>query len=84
MVSDRARQMVTIARAKGRINGPGTVMVRGRVAAALAEAAKRRTGIAGDAELLQAVLATLAAADAYGAWLVARRGTVDAGLDLGV
>ena len=83
-VSDRAKRMVAIARAKGLVSGPKTVTVRGRMAAALVEEAKRRTGIASDTELLEAALATLAVADDYGEWLVAQRGTVDPGLDLEV
>ena len=80
----RARESVEIARAKGLVGGPRTVTIRGRMDAALVAEAKRRTGISGDTELLETALAMLAVADDYGEWLIAQRGTVDAGLDLEV
>ena len=84
VVATRAERMVAIAREKGLLGGPKTVTVRGRMDAALVEAAKRRTGIASDTELLEAALATLAVADDYGEWLIAQKGTVDPALDLEV
>jgi hypothetical protein len=57
-------------------------IVRARTNAALVDEAKRRTGIQSDTKLIEAALASLAAHDDFGEWLISQKGTVDPSLDL--
>jgi hypothetical protein len=78
----RARAAVREAAEQGLTGGPRTRVVRGRMAPALVEAAKRRTGIRSDTELLEAALAQLATADDFAARLAELRGSVPPDVDL--
>jgi hypothetical protein len=72
-----------LARA-GVLEGSKNTRVTVRVQDRLLEAARRRTGIAGESELVTAGLALLAAQDDFGAWLVGQRGTLSDDFDIGL
>lgn len=57
-----------------------TVRLQGR----LLDAARQRTGIKGDAALVSAGLALLAAQDDFGGWLVSQQGRLSDDFDLGL
>jgi hypothetical protein len=74
-LADKAKEVRRIAEAKGLIRKGGkNRMVTVRMAARLLEAAKRRTGINSDSELLEIAVANLAVGDDFGEWLLAQRG----------
>jgi len=78
----RLGEALSIAEEQGLLGGGRTLVVRGRMPSLLVEQAKRRTGIESDSKLIEAALASLAVADDYADWLLARRGTVNPDLDL--
>ena len=59
-----------------------TRRIQGRITDALLSAAKARSGIASDTELLEYALARVAIEDDFGAKLLAQKGRVPADLDL--
>jgi hypothetical protein len=59
-----------------------THVLRGRMPESLISAAKRKTGISSDTELIKLGLATLALEDNYGEWLMSQSGTVSPEIDL--
>jgi len=73
----------TLARA-GVLTGAKDTRVTVRVQDRLLEAARRRTGISGESELVTAGLALLAAQEDFGAWLVRQRGTLSDDFDIGL
>lgn len=81
-LSGRIRDAISIAEGKGLFDGGRTLVVRGRMPAALVAQAKQRTGITSDSKLLEAALASMAVADDYGDWLITQRNTVSRDLDL--
>jgi hypothetical protein len=78
----RVQEAIAIAEGKGLLKGGRTLVIRGRMPEALVARARRLTGIASDSKLLEAALATIAVADDYAEWLIAKRGAVSADLDL--
>lgn len=80
--SRRLDDALSIARQQGLLSGGRTLTVRGRMPSLLVEQAKRKTGIQSDSKLIEAALANIVAADEYGDWLLAQRGTVSKDLDL--
>ncbi len=60
-----------------------TTRISGRVSPALIAAAKRRTGITSDTELIEFALASIALEDNFAEAFKAARGTVDPDLKLG-
>jgi hypothetical protein len=54
--------------------GPRTTRVSARVSPGLIKAAKKRSGIANDSDLVTAALAMVAASDEFGPWLVQQAG----------
>jgi hypothetical protein len=82
MAYRRIGDALSIAEEQGLLKGGRTLTVRGRMPSLLVEQAKRKTGIESDSKLLEAALANLVAADDYGEWLLAQRGTVSKDLDL--
>ena len=64
------------AEAAGYLGGGKEGRISGRVTAALLDAAKWKSGIESDTELLEYALSKVALEDDYGARLLARRGTV--------
>ena len=77
----RARDALTRA---GVLTGAKDTRVTARVQAGLLEAARRRTGIRRETDLVTAGLALLAAQEDFGAWLAERRGTLTDGFDIGL
>lgn len=73
---------LALAEEKGLLKGRRTLMIRGRMPEELVAAARQKTGITSDSELLEAALANLAVADDYAEWLFSQRATVDPDLDL--
>ena len=77
----RRRSVVDTAKAAGLLSGENG-RIAGRVRQPLIEAAKARSGIVSDTELLEYALARVALEDEFGRKLVARKGQVDSSLDL--
>jgi len=80
--ASRLDEALSIAGQQGLLKGRRTLVVRGRMPAALVAQAKKKTGIQSDSKLLEAALASLAVADNYAEWLLSQRGTVSRNLDL--
>ncbi len=80
--SDRFREVLTIAKETGLLEGARTELVRGRMPKALVAKAKARSGVQSDTKLIEIALANLALADDYPAWLLAQHGTVSKDVDL--
>jgi hypothetical protein len=77
----RRRSVVDTAKAAGLLSGENG-RIAGRVRRSLIEAAKARTGIVSDTELLEYALAQVALEDDFGRKLIRRKGRVDQSLDL--
>lgn len=73
---------LALAEEKGLLKGRRTLVIRGRMPEELVAAARQKTGITSDSELLEAALANLAVGDDYAEWLFSQRGTIDPELDL--
>lgn len=80
--SRRIGDAVSIAQQQGLLSGGRKLTIRGRMPSLLVEQARKKTGIQSDSKLIEAALANIVAADDYGEWLVAQRGTVSRDLDL--
>jgi hypothetical protein len=70
------------ARAAGLVGTTKDRRVSGRVSARLLEAARDRSGVTSDTELIELALSQLAIQDDFGARLVARSGAIPADNDL--
>ncbi len=81
-LSGRIQDAISIAEGKGLLRGGRTLVVRGRMPAALVARAKQRTGISSDSKLLEAALANIAVLDDYGDWLISQSNTISPELDL--
>jgi hypothetical protein len=57
-------------------------VVSARLTGRLVSAAKARTGISSDTQLVEVALASLAAGDDFGAWLVGQRGRLKADFEI--
>ena len=79
---DRFREVLTMAKETGLLQGARTELVRGRMPEALVAKARARSGVQSDTKLIEVALANLALADDYPAWLLAQRGTVSKEVDL--
>ena len=64
--------------------GAKDTRVTARERAGLLEAARRRSGIEGETDLVTAGLALLAAEEDFGAWLAGQRGTLTDDFDIGL
>lgn len=80
--NDRIADAMSIAENEGLLSGGRTVVLRGRMPAALVSRAKRKAGIDSDSKLIEAALAHMATADDYAEWLISQRGSIAAELDL--
>ena len=78
----RARFALEAARSADLLAGERNHVLSARVTGRLVAAAKERTGIASDTQLVELALASLAAGDDFGAWLVGQRGRLKAGFDI--
>lgn len=77
----RRDAVTTAAHSAGLLEGQ-TSRIQGRITHSLLAAAKARSGITSDTELLEYALARVAIEDDFGVKLVARKGRVPADLDL--
>lgn len=77
----RRRTVIDTARGLGLLDGENG-RIGGRVRRALVAAAKRKSGVASDTELLEYALAKVALEDEFGAKLVRRKGRIAQDLDL--
>ena len=77
----RRAAVSTAAHSAGLLDGQ-TSRIQGRITRSLLAAAKARSGISSDTELLEYALARVAIEDDFGAKLLARKGSVPADLDL--
>lgn len=66
----------------GILRGARTRKLSVRVDPGLIEAARKRTGITKDSDLVNAALAALAARDSFGAWLVSYKGRLPEDFEL--
>ncbi len=78
----KLREVMVIAEEQGLLCGERDQVVRGRMPKALVAQAKKRTGVVSDTDLIELALASIAVADDYADWLLARRGTIDREADL--
>jgi len=79
----KTKEVKRIAAAKGLIRKGGkNRMVTARMGDELLAAAKRRTGIASDSELVEVAVANLAVGDDFGEWLLAQRGRLRRDFDI--
>ncbi len=72
-----------LARA-GVLGGAKDTRVTARIQLRLLEAARRRTGIIGETELVTAGLALLAVQDDFGTWLAGQRGALTDEFEIGL
>ena len=82
VLSKRVEDMLAIVEEQGLLAGGRNLTIRGRMPSGLVKEAKKRTGIQSDSKLLEAALANIVAADHYGEWLLANRGTIPKDVDL--
>lgn len=68
----------------GILDGAKNTRITIRVQQRLLEAARRRSGIAGETDLVAAGLALLAADDDFGTWLAGQRGTLSDDFEIGL
>ena len=68
----------------GVLSGSRSRKISTRVDPGLIEAAKRRTGLERDSDLINAALAMIAAGDDFGAWLVSQAGRLPEDFELAV
>lgn len=80
----KAKFLRQAARTQRLLGGQKTRILSARLDEALVAAAKRRTGIKSDTELVEVALASLAVGDDFGEWLVAQAGRVDPDFDFGL
>lgn len=80
------RERLTFALAElerlGVLTGARSKKLSMRVDPGLMEAARRRTGLHGDADVINAALAVIAAGDDFGAWLVRQAGRLPEDFEL--
>lgn len=70
------------ARARGLLGAAKNARLSGRVSASLIEAAKDRTRVSSDTELLELALSKLVLEDDFGSWLVSKKGSLPSDVDL--
>lgn len=73
----KIRRVRELARARKLIGGPKRHILNARLDENLVLAAKARTGITSDTELVEIALARLAVEDDFGEWLLAQGGRLD-------
>jgi hypothetical protein len=78
----KARFALDAARSDNLMTGEKTHMLSARLNEALVVAAKERTGITSDTQLVETALAMLAVDDDFGAWLVAQGGRLSADFEI--
>lgn len=80
-ITPRRRMILKAARTSGLL-GEKDGRIAGRIPKALVKAAKERSGIQSDSELIEYALATVAMEDDFGRKLLAREGSIPQDIDL--
>ena len=89
--TSRSRDRLTVAKAQFALDaarsdnlmaGEKTHMLSARLNEALVVAAKERTGITSDTQLVETALAMLAVDDDFGAWLITQGGRLSADFEI--
>jgi hypothetical protein len=80
----RNRATLESARAAGLLGDAKDARVAGRVSSELVAAAKRRSGLSSDTDVIEIALARLALEDDFGARLVRNKGSVPRELNIGI
>jgi hypothetical protein len=78
----RARFALEAARASNLLGGDKTHLLSARLNEGLVAAAKERTGITSDTQLVELALASLAVGDDFGEWLVTQGGRLKADFEI--
>ena len=81
VIEKRRRTVIETAKAAGLLAGPKNPL-GARVPQHLLKAAKTKSGISSNTDLVEYALAKVALEDDFGAWLVARKGSISPDLDL--
>ena len=79
----KARFIHEVARSRKLLGGQKTHLLSARLEEALVSAAKKRTGIKSDTELVELALATLAVGDDFGEWLVTQGSRLEPDFETG-
>ena len=82
IVVARLKHALNALETSGRLNGARTKRLSARVDPGLVEAAKAKSGIQNDSDLINAALAAIAEPDDFGAWLVSQAGTLPADFEI--
>lgn len=82
MVVARLTHAVKTIAESGRLHGLRSKRLSARVDPGLVEAAKAKSGITNDSELINAALAAIAAPDDFGAWFVTQAGTLPSDFEI--
>lgn len=80
----RLTHAVTALAASGRLRGVRSKRISARVDPGLIEAAKAKSGLDNDSDVINAALAVIAAPDDFGAWFVRQAGTLPQDFELAV
>jgi hypothetical protein len=82
LASLRNKATLDSARAAGLLGDAKDARVAGRVSSALVAAAKKRSGLSSDTDVIEIALARLALEDDFGAMLVRHKGSVPRDFDI--
>jgi hypothetical protein len=82
IVQRRNKSVIEQAHAAGLLGAVKDARLAGRIPRRLLDAAKQRTGLTSDTDLIELALARLALEDDFASKLLARRGSVPADIDL--
>jgi hypothetical protein len=82
IVAARLTHAIAALKDSGRLSGARSKRISVRLDPGLVQAAKANSGIQNDSDLINAALATLAAPDDFGAWLVSQAGTLPADFEI--
>jgi dTDP-4-amino-4,6-dideoxygalactose transaminase len=82
LAAAKAHFVLEVARAGNLLRGEKTHLLSARLNEALVTAAKQRTGIVSDTQLVELALASLAVGDDFGEWLATQGGRLKADFDI--
>ena len=82
LTKTRLRFALADLEGSGTLAGARSLKLSTRVDPGLVEAARRRTGLRSDSDLINAALAVIAAGDDFGAWLVRQAGCLPEDFEL--
>ena len=82
LMAAKARFALDAARSSSLLDGDKTHLLSARLNEGLVAAAKERTGITSDTQLVELALASLAVGDDFGEWLVTQGGRLKADFEI--